>query len=64
MSGNRLNIRITCDPFMTEAVIVIGDGPNAISIGIPVEDVPRLIEEANIARNLVLHERQRAGAVS
>ena len=57
-SSNRLSIRITCDPDMTQAVIVVGDGPCAISIGIPADNISRLIEEASIVK-LILEEHGR-----
>jgi hypothetical protein len=58
--SDRINVRITCDPHLTEVVIVIGDGPEAVPIGIPVEQVQQLIDDAITARRLIMDQRQLA----
>ncbi|MGA7237199.1 MAG: hypothetical protein WBY44_16050 [Bryobacteraceae bacterium] len=62
MKPEPIPIRLTCDPEMTQGVLVVGEGPEAISFGIPYEQLPQLIEEANIAGRLILAQRRKLEA--
>ena len=55
----KVPVRVTCDPLLTQVVLVIGEGADEHSVGISAEDAEVMIQQAATAYALVKDERRK-----